>query len=462
MHKLRLWWNELRASLWLVPSLVVAGAAGLAFALVELDTRVSRELLAEYPRLFGAGAEGSRGMLEAIASSMITVAGVTFSITVVALSLASSQYTPRILRNFTSDRANQTVLGVFVGVFTYCLIVLRTIRGGDEGRFVPSLSVVFAVVLALVAIGFLIYFIHHIASSIQASSLIASAAAETVEAVDHLFPQELGGRAEDEGAEEPDGAPAGGRWLEVPSRSTGYVQSVDAEALLRLAAELRTVLRMECGVGDFVVEGEPLVALAAGGGADAVGADAEAPGDATVGRVNDIYAVSRFRTVEQDATFGVRQIVDIALKALSPGVNDTTTAVTCVDYLSAICARVAGRRVPDALRHHEGRLRVIARGATFESLLDEAFDQIRESAEGNTAVILRVLGALESVARRARSARRLRHIAAHAARLQALADRSVKSSHDRARIEAASAGLALLLARLGAKSGGVTNRGAAV
>ena len=130
-------WNGLRASLWFLPGLIVVCSVALAFALVEADGRVSRELLAEYPRLFGAGAEGSRGMLGAVAGSMITVAGVTFSITVVALSLASSQYTPRILRNFMSDRANQAVLGVFVGVFAYCLVVMRTVRGGDEGTFVP-------------------------------------------------------------------------------------------------------------------------------------------------------------------------------------------------------------------------------------------------------------------------------------------------------------------------------------
>ena len=148
-----------------------------------------------WPRLFGAGAEGSRGLLAAIASSMITVAGVTFSITIVALALASSQYTSRILRNFMRDRTNQTVLGVFVGVFAYCLVVLRTIRGGDEGAFVPALAVLGALLLAFVAIGFLIFFIHHIAASIQATSIIAAVAGETFEAVDRLFPTEVGDAA---------------------------------------------------------------------------------------------------------------------------------------------------------------------------------------------------------------------------------------------------------------------------
>jgi uncharacterized membrane protein len=165
----------------------------LAVGLIELDASATGWRLAErWPRLFGAGAEGSRGLLSAIAGSMITVAGVTFSITIVALALASSRYTSRILRNFMRDRASQSMLGVFVGTFAYCLVVLRTVRSGDEEHlFVPSMAVMGAVVLALVAIGFLIFFIHHIAASIQASSVIAAAADETLRAVDRLFPDDL-------------------------------------------------------------------------------------------------------------------------------------------------------------------------------------------------------------------------------------------------------------------------------
>lgn len=439
MHKLKLMWGELRASLWFLPGLIVACSVALAVALVEADGHVRPELLAEYPRLFGAGAEGSRGMLGAIAGSMITVAGVTFSITIVALSLASSQYTPRILRNFMSDRGNQAVLGVFVGVFTYCLVVMRTVRGGDEGVFVPSLSVAFAVFLALLGIGFLIYFIHHTAASIQASSVIASAADETTAAVERLFPQEMGRGSEEAEPESPCGEFPGLVWCEVASVSTGYVQGVDVDALVGLAERYGAVLRMECGVGDFVVRGGPLASLAL-----------DSPPDEKAAKsLNDVYTISRFRTVEQDAAFGVRQIVDIALKALSPGVNDTTTAVTCVDYLSAVCARVAVRRTPDARRYHGGRLRVLARGLTFESLLDEAFDQIRESAEGNAAVILRILRALGTVARSATSTRRLTYVGEHASRVLALADRSIESEYDRGRIKAEAARLASTLVGFG-------------
>ncbi len=417
--------GELRSSLWFVPALMVAGAGALAVGLIEVDARLNRELLTNFPRLFGAGAEGSRGMLSSIAGSMITVAGVTFSITIVALSLASSQYTPRILRNFMRDRANQTVLGVFVGIFTYCLIVLRTIRGGDENLFVPSLAVLVGVILAVVGIGFLIFFIHHIAASIQASNIIASAAEETIKTIDKLFPQELGeeGGDEDEGVETK-AVLAEARRRVVRSLKTGYVQSLDEAALIELASEYETTLRMERGVGDFVVEGSRLVSAYL---------DAEAD-ERFTNKLNRIYQISRYRTVEQDAAFGVRQIVDIALKALSPGINDTTTAVTCVDYLSAINARLAHRRFAPPLRFDQEALRVVAKGPTFESLLAESFDQIRRSAEGNVAVIVRLLQALETIAGRTSGEPRLRQIAQHACLLDALADRTVTPAHDRAQI----------------------------
>ena len=195
MNKLKRLWSNMRTSFWFVPSLIVAVSIVLAVALIEADSTGSERWLARWPRLFGAGAEGARGMLSTIAGSMMTVVGVTFSMTLVTLALASSQYTSRILRNFMRDRVTQVVLGIFAGIFTYCLIVLRTIRGGDEGGFVPSLAVSFGVVLAIGGIVVLIFFIHHIASSIQASSIIASVADETMAAVDRLFPGEPWTRA---------------------------------------------------------------------------------------------------------------------------------------------------------------------------------------------------------------------------------------------------------------------------
>ncbi len=176
LMKLHHWWQEKRSSFWFVPALMVLDAVVLATVLITVDATVDLHAVERWPLVFGAGAAGARGLLTAVAGSMITVAGVVFSITLVALSLTSSQYTSRVIRNFMRDRVNQIVLGVFVGIFAYCLVVLRTIHGGDEGAFVPALAVLAGLILAFVGIAFLIYFIHYISMSIQASSIIARAA----------------------------------------------------------------------------------------------------------------------------------------------------------------------------------------------------------------------------------------------------------------------------------------------
>jgi uncharacterized membrane protein len=427
MVKLQQLWSDLRGSFWFVPSLIVFGSIALALGLIEAGSLVTSDTLAKWPRLFGAGAEGSRGMLEAIAGSAITVAGVVFSITVVALTLASSQYTPRTLRNFMRDRANQVTLGVFVGVFTYCLIVLRTIRGGDDS-FVPSLAVLGGFILALISVGVLIFFIHHIASTIQAATIIASIAEETTGAIDHLFPEELGHGEDERELDKPEWRLASGAWRQVPAAGVGYIQNVDNEALLRFARELHTVIRMERGIGDFVVEGAPLVSISS-----EIELDRE-----TVERLNKAYVINRYRTVEQDVGFGIRQIVDVALKALSPGVNDTTTAVMCVDYLTAILVRLARRRIPSRYRSDEGNLRVIARGPNFELMLTKAFDQIRRSAEGNVAVIARMLDGLQSLARGTHESGRRRALWRQLEVIAEMAERTVSSPHDRQEIKSVS------------------------
>lgn len=197
MLKLRQFVINLRSSFWFVPSLTLLGSIILAVTLIEADTAGSDRWLAQWPRLFGVGAEGSRQMLSTLAGSMISVLGVTFSMTLVALTLASSQYTSRILRIFMSSKVTQFTLGIFSGTFAYCLIVLRTIRSSGNAEFIPGLAVFFAFILALGSVGVLIFFIHHIASSIQASSIIASVAQETNSAIDRLFPGEKDQRSEE-------------------------------------------------------------------------------------------------------------------------------------------------------------------------------------------------------------------------------------------------------------------------
>ena len=418
--------SNLRSSFWFVPSLIVAVSIALAVVLVETGSTgsYSDRWLASWPRLFGAGAAGARGMLSTIAGSMITVVGVTFSMTLVTLALASSQYTSRILRNFMSDRVTQVVLGIFAGIFTYCLIVLRTIRGGEGSGFIPNLAVAFGVVLAIGGIGVLIFFIHHIASSIQAANIIASVAAETMAAVDRLFPEKLGHGPAD-GDEDQSPLPLSTSWQAVAARGNGYIQNVDNATLMRLAREHQTVVRMERGIGEFVVQDTMLASLAL----------EDPPGKEIIADLQEAYSINRFRTVEHDSAFGIRQIVDMALKALSPGINDTTTAVMCVDYLTAILARLAPRQIPSSRRYEEGELRVIAIGPTFEDLLAASFDQIRSSAKGNVAIMLRMLGAIQTIAGLTAGPSRRRALREQVQWIAELAERTIESAHDRERLE---------------------------
>lgn len=425
MNQIRRLWSKLRTSFWFVPSLIVFGSIVLAVALIEVDSSGSERWLTRWPRLFGAGADGARGMLSTIAGSMMTVVGVTFSMTLVTLTLASSQYTSRILRNFMGDRVMQVVLGIFTGIFTYCLIVLRTIRSGDQGGFVPSLAVSFAVVVAIGGIVALIFFIHHIASSIQASSIIASVAAETLEAVDRHFPENLGNGPADDAEDQPPVVLPERNWQAVPAGANGYIQSVDNATLLRLARDNKTIVRMERGIGDFVVQGTPLASLAL----------EEPPPEEIVADLQAAYGIDRHRSVEQDCAFGIRQLVDMALRALSPGINDTTTAVMCVDYLTTILARLACRDIPSSHRFEKGELSVITIGPDFAGLVAESFDQIRGSAEGNLAVMLRMLGSLQTIGSLTSKPSRRRALREQAQWIAELAARTIKSPHDRQRLE---------------------------
>ena len=417
-------WIQVRSSLWFVPTVLVVVGATAAVALVQVDIAFVHVLSGQrWEPLLNAGAEGARGMLTAIASSMITVAGVAFSITIVTLSLASTQYTPRILRNFMRDRGNQFVLGTFVAIFTYCLIVLRTIRGGaerDGGGFVPLIAVAVGMLLALFSIGCLIFFIHHVAASIQASTILKAIAHETDEVIDALHPEEIGADA-DASAVEPGHAPHM-HWRPVRAERSGYLQHGDSAGLLRFAKEHNTLVRLERSPGDFIAAGMPLVSLSADVGADAARA------------VPKLFVIGAFRTIDQDAGFGIRQIVDIAMKALSPGVNDTSTAVTCIDYLSVLLSKLATRRLDAPFMTSNGEPRVLARPPLFEDFVAKSFDEIRLSADGNVTIVLQMLCAIRRVASCTESPARRRALLDHAAVIVDAADRTIPAAYDRARI----------------------------
>jgi uncharacterized membrane protein len=429
-------WGRLGESLWFLPSVLVIGAILLGVGMVELSTLVDAKALARWPRVFGAGPDGSRSMLAAIAGSMITVAGVTFSITIVAVTQASTQYSPRILRNFMRDRANQAVLGTFVGIFAYCLVVLRTIREGPAStEFVPSLAVLVGVLLAIVGVAVLIFFVHHIATTLQASEIVSRITWDTRKVVDQLFPDRLShDRLEVEPAYVGE-AVSTDAWRPVPAPRTGYIQHYSRSALVRIATQYDLLVRVEQPIGEFVVEGRPLAwfaphPLGAGGMPETVWRP-----DDVARSVVKTWIIGTNRSLDLDPGFGFRQLVDVALKALSPGVNDSTTALTCIDHLGALLIRLADRRIETAERDESGRLCVITGEPGFQELLGLAIDEIRQHARGNVAVLERLMVMLGGVAAVAHESGRRRAVVQQLELLQATAAETVSLGHDLAQLD---------------------------
>jgi uncharacterized membrane protein len=440
--RLREWSERIRHSLWFIPTLCVLTAAILALAMVALSDAV--EDVGELPLVFSAGPDGARAMLQAIASSVITVAGVTFSITIVALQLTSTQFSPRVLRNFLRDRANQVVLGSFMGTFTYCLLVLRSIRAENElngTAFVPNLAITGALVLAFVSLGMLIYFIHHISVRIQVTAIVASVAKDTLGTIatiadwHHREPergwlalpgQETIAVVPPSGAVPVSTTPAGGAILRA--RESGSLQLVDLDGLVHQAQRAGGRYRLLVAPGGWVQRGAPVatfVSDTAGGMANRQPTDHEEI-------VAEALGIGDERSLQHDVAFGLQQLVDIGVKALSPSVNDPTTAMTCIDRLvevlvAAGCAPDAPRRFADP----DGTVRLEVPFPAFEELTALAFDQIRHYGGTTPAVAVHLARAL-SVLRDAVPPERFAAIREQAG-LLAEAARGIRQEADRAR-----------------------------
>ena len=374
--------ERLRLSLWFVPGVFAIAAVLLAFGLVAVD----RALKDEPAYVLGGTAEGARNVLSTIAQSMLTFTGLVFTVTMLVLQLASSQLSPRVMRTFLRDRGNQVVLGLFVATFVFTLLVLREVRSEAEGvtRFVPGFAVWAAFVLLLGSVAAFIWYIDHMAHSIRASTVIQSIWRETVDAIDRMYPADWDpARA---GLEEPD--------LRRPdavieSRHAGVIVGVDTDALLSLAKERDGVLAIVHPIGDFVVDG----------GAVAIGSgrwDDEAS-DAVL----DAISIAGERTMNQDVAFGIRQLVDVAVRALSPGTNDPTTAVQVLDRIDDILRRLVGRPYPSAVKTLDGEVRLVVPTPSFEDHLSLGLDEIALAGRDQIQIKARLdtlLDGLESVA----------------------------------------------------------------
>ena len=379
-------WQDVFRGLWFFPGLTAASAAVLALALVQADRRAVPDG-ATY--LFDGDASAARTILATVGTTLITVAGLAFSITVVTAQLVSSQFSPRALRSFLADRPSQLYAGAFVGIFAYCLLVLRSVRGAEDGsgEFVPSLAVSVAIALGLLGLGLLLAFIHRVTQIIKVENIAARLSEETIEAINRLYPHAYARSEAAESLGPLAGWEASGEPLVVRAARAGYVRTIAVEDLARILPE-------PAGVHVTVRPGEQ---VATSTPALRVWCECEL-GHEVEERLQAVVAIRPERDVAEDAGFGIRQLADIALRALSPGVNDPTTAVTCVGYIREALQLLARRALPEPVLRLERADIVVASLPTQFQDLAEPLAELGRSAARDVRVAGVVVEALAGVA----------------------------------------------------------------
>ena len=372
---------ELRTSLWFVPSIIISGFVLLALVALLIDDR--RLEAGRFPVLLDPGGAGDvRDLMAAIAGASITVVALVASLTLVTLTVASTQFGPRLIRTFLATRAPKITIGLYVGTFVYSLIVLLAVHDSGDVVFVPRLAADVAVLAAMVDAIALVWYLHATAVSIQPATVVNRIAAQLDEALDELAA--MGELVGDGNPDEIDALLATTRdeGRVVTSTDSGYLKRVDHPALVAAAATTGCVVELTVRPGQFVLSGSPVARVVPG-------ADGRHLAN---GVITSSLVMGAQRTVEQDLRFAVDQLVEIALRALSPAINDTFTALTCINWLAGALLRLAEDPLPQrAHRDGDGTIRVVDRYLSFTDVTDSAFDKIRQAGSDNTAVLIRLL-----------------------------------------------------------------------
>ncbi len=408
--RLRKFLSDLGEMFWVLPGLMVVAGILAAVGSVHLDrTAIVPKWLINSPWLYNGAATGARTLLGAVASSTIGVAGTVFSITIAALSLAAGQMGPRLLRNFTRDRGNQFTLGTFLGTFSFTLMVLRSVRTHSEGEFVPHLSLTLSIAFAFVSVGTLVFFVGHMAERINVDTVIELVSREVRTSIRRLT-------SEQPQPTVPDPSIWTGAEL-IRDQRQGYLQQLEGDGLADWAAENGTALRLLVRPGDYVFPGAAIAVITPlVDGADAA--------------IRDATALGAQRVSSADLEFTVRQLVEVAVRALSPGINDPHTAMSVLDRLGGALCDLEGRHLGSGVFLRQDRPVLVVPGVSYDGLCDGMFNLIRQNAAGSVAVLIRILEVLTAVAGVETIPDRLDALQRHAALVLDDATRSVANPGD--------------------------------
>ncbi len=377
-------WRHSVGSYWFLPSIILISVVLLSFLTLSIDERLGGQWATQLRGIYSHDPADARALLSTVAGSMITVAGVVFSITIVVLTLASNQFGPRLIRNFMQDKGNQAVLGIFTGTYLYCLLILRRIQSLEDISFVPSVSLACAILLAVLSIAVLIYFIHHVTVFMQVEHVIDEVSQELCGTVNRLFPE-----SKDRDLPTPDSLIQPSKPVcNIPGRGSGYIQSIDQDSLIKLAKQHNGLIALDCRPGDFVMDGATLGSFG----------PCQKIDETLVTEINASIGLGSRPIPDQDPEFAIRQLVEIAVRALSPGINDPFTAMTCVDRIAEGLGVMSKRSLPSANRQDEsGTIRLILLPVTFADLVEAAYNQLRHYACSSLTVSLRMLDSIAMI-----------------------------------------------------------------
>ncbi|OAB31297.1 Uncharacterized membrane protein [Flavobacterium fryxellicola] len=422
MKKILFFWNELKSSFWFIPIVIIIISVPIAIGFVYLDGTITIPYDGLQRFFFVSSADSARSILSTISGAMIGVAGTVFSVTLVALTLASSQFGPRLIKNFMAVRLNQVVLGTYVSTYLFCLLVLNAIKETDRFNFIPAISILMAIILAVVNIILLIVFIHQIAISIQADKVISDIHTFIASHIKNLFPEQLGDELDDEHSCQPNHIKSQYQTITVmKSLKSGYIQYIDSESLLDLMIVDDALMELYVKPGDYLVENIEIGKVYHSGNID----------PNLLSKVQDQFIIGRTRTSQQDLEFSIHQMVEIAARALSPGVNDPYTAIACIDNLTAIMSSLAQVKFPSKYRFDtEKNLRVIAVTLNFEGVLNAAFNQIRQFSAGSPSVIIRLMEGLITINHFTKNESAKNAIKRHAKMIVNVGKQSIKEPND--------------------------------